>query len=390
MKCSHKACNKKTWKKLWCCSKNVCDQHYGILNEIGCLKCDVSDKRYVCLGCIDLKRIMCEKCLDYFCEIHIKEHVKLCTYKLYGNQYDDKELKIIVQNVMYHSLMETKIYEGIDIFNEQNCKKYLKAAVEYFVYKRECENIVESLWNFFIPDVTSKHKTYDDMISLISEDVEEVLCRLFNHETIIMEHLKVDGMILINIIEKVVGAAKLSRGLIYTTRDTVNFFRENKKYGCLSNFAATPITYKDVVYPTSEHLYQCLKFMYDDAPEVNKIYAELIRTAKTPYQSKLLGNQRGDTSKKLEDEFQEKTKREQKVVAHPDWDQIKVGVMWKVLKIKFGSASSHTQMLIDTYPSYIVEKSPYDDFWGSGRNGDGKNMLGKLLMKIRLRVKLSL
>jgi predicted NAD-dependent protein-ADP-ribosyltransferase YbiA (DUF1768 family) len=38
---------------------------------------------------------------------------------------------------------------------------------------------------------------------------------------------------------------------------------------------------------------------------------------------------------------------------------------------------------MDTGNEELVENSPYDYYWGVGRNGTGKNRLGILLMKLR-------
>lgn len=40
-------------------------------------------------------------------------------------------------------------------------------------------------------------------------------------------------------------------------------------------------------------------------------------------------------------------------------------------------------MLLSTAGSVLVEASPYDHFWGGGRDGEGLNYLGRLLMKLR-------
>jgi len=40
-------------------------------------------------------------------------------------------------------------------------------------------------------------------------------------------------------------------------------------------------------------------------------------------------------------------------------------------------------MLLSTAGSVLVEGSPHDLFWGGGRDGEGLNYLGRLLMKLR-------
>ena len=40
-------------------------------------------------------------------------------------------------------------------------------------------------------------------------------------------------------------------------------------------------------------------------------------------------------------------------------------------------------MLASTVGSILVEGSPHDLFWGGGREGEGLNYLGRLLMQLR-------
>lgn len=40
-------------------------------------------------------------------------------------------------------------------------------------------------------------------------------------------------------------------------------------------------------------------------------------------------------------------------------------------------------MLVSTAGSVLVEASPHDLFWGGGRDGEGLNYLGRLLMQLR-------
>nr|KYP64170.1 Riboflavin biosynthesis protein ribD [Cajanus cajan] len=66
-----------------------------------------------------------------------------------------------------------------------------------------------------------------------------------------------------------------------------------------------------------------------------------------------------------------------------DWDNIKIDVMYKALKCKFSMYPHLNSMLLSTAGSVLVEASPHDLFWGGGREGEGLNYLGRLLMKLR-------
>jgi ribA/ribD-fused uncharacterized protein len=57
--------------------------------------------------------------------------------------------------------------------------------------------------------------------------------------------------------------------------------------------------------------------------------------------------------------------------------------MFQALREKFLSDKKLLNALIDTGNAKLVENSPYDYYWGVGRNGTGKNRLGELIMMLR-------
>lgn len=57
--------------------------------------------------------------------------------------------------------------------------------------------------------------------------------------------------------------------------------------------------------------------------------------------------------------------------------------MYNALERKFGVYPQLTDLLLSTGSAELVEASPVDAFWGSGRDGQGKNHLGKHLMVLR-------
>ena len=70
----------------------------------------------------------------------------------------------------------------------------------------------------------------------------------------------------------------------------------------------------------------------------------------------------------------------------PDWSREKVPRMQLILRAKFtqdGHTSELFAQLQATGDSPLIEESKTDAFWGIGRKGDGKNMLGILLMAQR-------
>ena len=61
--------------------------------------------------------------------------------------------------------------------------------------------------------------------------------------------------------------------------------------------------------------------------------------------------------------------------------------MLKALRAKFTQDEELKKMLFETGESKLIEHTKNDKFWGDAGNGTGKNMLGKLLMKLRSQIK---
>ena len=68
-------------------------------------------------------------------------------------------------------------------------------------------------------------------------------------------------------------------------------------------------------------------------------------------------------------------------IVRPDWENIRYSVMYTVLKYKFSQNEIIKKNIINTGLRNIVVMST-DSFWGRYENF-GKNMMGKLLMKLR-------
>lgn len=166
----------------------------------------------------------------------------------------------------------------------------------------------------------------------------------------------------------------------------IRFFSEKEVYGELSNFYKLniPISFNGKTFITSEHLYQCMKYMYQGAPPDNDEYVDIICKCETPYQAKILANK----SISYQYEWRIKlnniiNKYKDRVKIRSDWDQIKKDVMYEVLKMKFKSDFHCYQVLVGTSPCQLIESSPYDSYWGIGNDNKGKNILGELLTKLR-------
>ena len=135
----------------------------------------------------------------------------------------------------------------------------------------------------------------------------------------------------------------------------IYFYTPEDAFGFMSNFAAYPIFLDGERWLTSEHYYQAQKFL---DPDLKKV----IRQASTPKQAFWLGRSKPVRS---------------------DWESIKITVMYNALLAKFTQHSILTEKLRQTGKKILVEKSTGDYYWGCGTTGNGKNMLGILLMQIR-------
>ena len=143
--------------------------------------------------------------------------------------------------------------------------------------------------------------------------------------------------------------------------DKINFYSVNKEYGEFSNFALYPVKINGKEWPTTEHYFQAQKF--DDTS-----YQKKIQRAHSPMKAAELG-------------------RSRKVKIKRNWDKIKDNVMHDAVYAKFTQYEELYGLLLNTEDSVLVEHTKNDDYWGDGGDGSGKNMLGKILMKVREKLK---
>jgi ribA/ribD-fused uncharacterized protein len=145
--------------------------------------------------------------------------------------------------------------------------------------------------------------------------------------------------------------------------DTQVFFYEQDFY-VLSNFSAFAIDWQGVRFPTTEHAYHYEKFRHP------RDTLELIGI-----RSRIANAMSAHSAFKIAEA--EKARR------RPDWDDVKVGVMREILRIKADTHEYVYRKLLATGDRELIEDSWRDDFWGWGPNRDGQNMLGKLWMEVR-------
>lgn len=154
----------------------------------------------------------------------------------------------------------------------------------------------------------------------------------------------------------------------------ISFTKVKLPYGWLGNMAPFPITFQELVWPTTEHLFQALRFPFDSPVR------EEIRMQIGPMQAKFVA------------------KRNVGLMTTIPRSQVDLDTMELVLQLKLEQHSALKQQLLATGELPIIEdvtSRPNESglFWGarrSGRPGEeiwvGKNMLGLLWMKARSRL----
>lgn len=139
---------------------------------------------------------------------------------------------------------------------------------------------------------------------------------------------------------------------------TIYFYSVDGPYGVFSNFyPCSFVDNKGRTWKSSEHYYQAHKFL-----DVSLF--ELIKETKTCKECyKVSWNHQKDFRK--------------------DWLQVKDQIMYEALYYKYTQNPGLLEVLMKTSQKELVEHSMNDTWYGMGIEGNGKNMLGKLLMKLR-------
>src|SRR5581483_6466690 len=127
-------------------------------------------------------------------------------------------------------------------------------------------------------------------------------------------------------------------------------------YGCFSNFSPHGVDLDGLWWPTVEHFFQAQKF-------AGTPHAEAIRQAATPKAAKLMGRTRA-------------------FPLRPDWEAVKDNVMRRAVRRKFELHATIRELLLSTGQEELIENAPADHYWGCGKDGTGRNMLGKILMEV--------
>ena len=126
------------------------------------------------------------------------------------------------------------------------------------------------------------------------------------------------------------------------------------EYSFLSNFHKCKVEFEGMTYPSVEHAFQAAK---NPDPE----YRRSIAAVGSPVTAKRMGK---------------------KTALRSDWEEVKDGIMYKLLKSKFTDPGLRDKLIATGDAELIEGNNHWDRYWGVCR-GEGQNKLGKLLMKVR-------
>lgn len=145
------------------------------------------------------------------------------------------------------------------------------------------------------------------------------------------------------------------------------FSRDRQKFPFLSNFYHAPFELNGKTWPSVEHYYQYMR-------SADITYRKAILAAHIARDAKIAARVWTTKNPQL---FAE------------DSEEARLATMRKAVEAKFRKNTRLASLLLDTGTLDLVEDSPTDDFWGTGADGYGLNMLGKILMDTRARLRAS-
>lgn len=132
----------------------------------------------------------------------------------------------------------------------------------------------------------------------------------------------------------------------------------NGYYLFLNNFYPATVKFEDDFYVSVEHAFHAAKTL-------DKKERERVKWCRYARDAKKLGRS---------------------VKLRSDWESVKVRVMYNCVLDKFTRNDYLRNKLIETGNAELIEGNTWNDtFWGVC-NGKGRNMLGKILMKVRAKL----
>lgn len=123
-----------------------------------------------------------------------------------------------------------------------------------------------------------------------------------------------------------------------------------------SNLAVIPFTMDAYTWNSAEQFYQASKF-------TDELIILKIKNCSNPFLCAAIGQTR-------------------KFKIRDDWDEIKVSIMERAIRARFDQHPDLAEILKRSKGT-LYDISAADSFWGVGHDGQGSNVTGQILMKIR-------
>lgn len=144
-------------------------------------------------------------------------------------------------------------------------------------------------------------------------------------------------------------------------QDAIRFYTTKDENGYMSNFARFQVECFGRAWMTSEHAYQAQKYLGSD----DASYEE-VANAPHPGAAAAVGR---DPNRKI----------------RPEWNSVRDDVMRFVVIHKFTQNAKIKEKLLATgdRPLFEFDTHRGDQYWAIDQNGNGKNMLGVILMEVR-------
>lgn len=126
------------------------------------------------------------------------------------------------------------------------------------------------------------------------------------------------------------------------------------RYFFLSNFYMCDVIINDIKYTNTESAFQSMK--------TNNINIRKSFSSLDPSRAKSKGR---------------------RIQLREDWEKVKDNIMYEIVKSKFSQNKDLRLKLLETENEELIEGNDWNDTYWGVCNGKGKNMLGKILMRVR-------
>jgi len=138
----------------------------------------------------------------------------------------------------------------------------------------------------------------------------------------------------------------------------IRFLSTMEKWKDFSNLSLHPIELDNEKWKSVEHYFQFKKYENSDPR-----FAEKLRKIDSPKEVKKLTLKNKNYLK--------------------NWERVKLSLLKKAVKKKFETYPELKKLLLSTGNEKLIEANSDDSFWGEGKDGKGKNFMGKILMELR-------